>query len=257
MRSIEKTLEYHELIMTLDNLDDVCSYPLPQGYKFVFWDGEDCICDWMRIHLRTGEFASEKEAETIFHLYYDKIDGELASRCFFIVDSDGVKVATATVSPADEHGYKCALDWLGVSAAAQGKGLGKPLIVRSVELAKELGYDRMILHTQTHTWLAAKLYLDLGFKPFVTDGIKGWRILKTLTDHSALKEFEKLNACDLYDPRIVNIRNALSKIYDDFNYSVWYVNGRNDVFVNARGKYFHYKFYGDGKTLKLADRKDT
>lgn len=250
MKAIEKTLEYYELIMTLDNLNTT-EYTLPKGYKIEFWNDNNCINDWIKIHLETGEFASLKEAEVIFHMYYDRFYNELPKRCFFISDTNGIKIATATISPIEENGYNCAIDWLGISINYQGRGLGNALLSKTIALAKELGYDKLLLHTQTHTWLAAKLYLDFGFKPFNIDEKKGWQILKTLTNHKALDSFTKLNYNELFDIKIINIKNELSKIYNTFHYSVWYIDGRNDVFVNEENKFYHYKFFDNGNTLKL------
>lgn len=36
MKSIENTIEYHELIMTLDDLNSYNKYPLPNGYHISF-----------------------------------------------------------------------------------------------------------------------------------------------------------------------------------------------------------------------------
>lgn len=44
--------------------------------------------------------------------------------------------------------------------------------------------------TQTNTWLACKVYLDLGFLPIkenLEHSNEGWKIVKELTSHSALK----------------------------------------------------------------------
>ena len=253
MKSIDKTLEYHELIMTLDDFSGICVSDLPQGYRIELWNGDDCICDWIRIHMETGEFASPKEAEIIFHMYYDKIYSEVSKRCIFVIDENNVKVATATVSPTDEHGYSCALDWVGVSEYAQGKGIGRALVTRCVRLANELGYGNMILHTQTNTWVAAKLYLDLGFKTFIESDIKGWRVLKTLTNHIELAQLDNLSLNELYDELILNVERQLKKKYTSFNFSVWYIDGHNDVLVNAEGDYHHYKFYENGNVLKIVD----
>lgn len=248
MDTIEKTLEYHPLIMTLDNLDKVDKYELPFGYKFVFWQSDEDIESWINIHLCTGEFAGRQEAEETFHDFYDRFYDELSERCFFIANDNGEKVATATVSPTKEFGYDCVVDWLAVSKRYQGKKLSRPLICQTLFLARTLGYDKIALHTQTHTWLAAKLYLDFGFTPYNIQDMRGWRILKTLTNHPALKEFESLKE-DMRDPLIVNIKNNLDKLYNDYLYSVWYINGRNDVYVNANGEYLKYKFFDEGKTL--------
>ncbi len=249
MDTIEKTLEYHLLIMTLDNFDDIPKYELPDGYKFVFWQDDCDIENWINIHLRTGEFASWEEGESAFHSFYDKFYQELFKRCFFIENANGEKIATATISPTKEFGYDCVIDWLGISRQYQGKKLARPLISQTLTLAKNLGYDKIALHTQTHTWLAAKLYLDFGFAPYNTQDRRGWQILKTLTNHSSLKDFETLNE-NMCDALTVNVKNNLDKMHGEYFYSVWYIDGRNDVYVNEQGRFFHYKFFDDGKLLK-------
>lgn len=251
MKSIEPTLEYHELLMTLDNLEGNYYLPLPKGYSFEFWKGKECINDWIRIHLETGEFASKKFAEEVFHSYYDKMGDNISKYCFFITNENGEKIATATVSPANEFGYPCVFDWVAVSGKAQGRGLAKPLISRTILLAKELGFNKILLHTQTTTWLAAKLYLDFGFKPFKTneDG-KGWRILRTITNHKVLQNFKSLPEKEMYDELMLNVKAELDKLHKEYHFSVWYIDGHNDVYVNENGNFFEYKFFDNGKKLE-------
>ena len=62
-----------------------------------------------------------------------------------------------------------------------------------------------MLHTQTTTWLAAKLYLDAVFEPLNIDEKTGWRILKTLTNHDKLSDFERINDEAIYDKRNIKI----------------------------------------------------
>ena len=40
MEAIEERLEYHELIMVLDDLENIKSYQLPEGYAYSFWNEE-------------------------------------------------------------------------------------------------------------------------------------------------------------------------------------------------------------------------
>lgn len=80
----------------------------------------------------------------------------------------------------------------------QGKGLAKPLITKVLEIENELEHKGIILHTQTTTWLAAKLYLDFGFNILNKNG---WNILKTLTNHPTLNKFETLKIEEVYDKR--------------------------------------------------------
>lgn len=102
-----------------------------------------------------------------------------------------------------------------------------------------------MLHTQTTTWLAAKLYLDAGFKPLNTDEKTGWRILKTLTNHDKLSDFERINDEEIYDRRNIEIEKQLYDIYktNDINYSVWYKNGLHNVYVWCNGISEEYEYY--------------
>ncbi len=59
----------------------------------------------------------------------------------------------------------------------------------------ELGYTHAKIPTQTNTWLACKIYLDFGFVPVPENAVHsrdGWRMIRTLTKHAALKGFEEL-----------------------------------------------------------------
>lgn len=176
MESIDKTLKYYELLMTLDGINNMdLNIKLPEGFDIVFYNGNEDKLSWARIHILSGEFTSYKRAFDYFDMFYKRFENELNKRCFFI-EYEGKKVATATISPSDEYGYSCVIDWLAISKDYQGKKLSKPLVYKCLEVAKSLNYHKILLHTQTHTWLAAKIYLDIGFNPLFTDEDKGWRI---------------------------------------------------------------------------------
>lgn len=250
MKTIDKTLEYHELLMVKNSLDTY-KVVLPQGYSFEFWKQASDLDSWIDIHISSGEFTSKQRARQYFYEFYGKFLDELDKRCFFIV-YDNTKIATATISPSNEYGYNCVIDWLAISKDHQGKHLAKPLVNKCLEVAKSLGYSNILLHTQTHTYKACKVYLDLGFEPFRVKGDnKGWQILNTLIDHPKLSEFDKLDNADMYDQLIINIVNTLDTLHKDYVYEVWYKNNANDVYVNENGKFYRYKFYDNGNTLKL------
>ena len=49
---------------------------------------------------------------------------------------------------------------------------------------KRLGYDSVKIHTQTNTWLACKVYYDLGFRPEPGSRVQnrfGWKMVEQLT----------------------------------------------------------------------------
>ena len=91
--------------------------------------------------------------------------------------------------------------WLSrLAGRFMDSGLSKPLITHVLRHMQKLGYTRAIVPTQTTTWLACKVYLDLGFRPIPRNAQrsgKGWQIVRTLTDHPALTEFEPVSEEEL------------------------------------------------------------
>ena len=117
----------------------------------------------------------------------------------FVVNEAGEKVATATayydIRGIDQSGDGW-LHWVAVRREEQGKGLSKPMISHVIQIMKGLGQTHAKIPTQTTTWLAVKVYLDLGFRPIEKNYVRcrdGWRIVKRLTNHPALSELEPAN----------------------------------------------------------------
>ena len=114
----------------------------------------------------------------------------------FIETADGEKVATATayhdITGRDKSGSGW-LHWVAVRREHQGKGLAKPLILHVLGIMRNLGHTHAKIPTQTTTWVACKVYLDLGFRPIPQNAVNsrdGWRIVKALTGHAALQAFD-------------------------------------------------------------------
>jgi hypothetical protein len=56
---------------------------------------------------------------------------------------------------------------------------------------KKLGYTSVKIHTQTNTWLACKIYYDLGFHPEANSAAKyrfGWKMVSQLTGRDMIAE---------------------------------------------------------------------
>lgn len=131
------------------------------------------------------------------------------------------------------------------------------MINKFIKLANELGHKKLLLHTQTHTWLAAKLYLDLGFEPFqVEENMKGWRILKTITNHSKLNYIEAVPENDMYFDIALKTKAKLDELFgENYEYSIWYKNGRHDVEVNYNDILYRYKYYDENSEFRLEEEK--
>lgn len=260
MKSLDNTIKYYELLMKYDDLSSFKRYELPEGFHYEFFKSGDEE-EWVRIHIESGEFTSIEKGLKHFHDFYDYFIDELDKRCVFIVDSSTLeKVGTATISLLEEkeYGYEAAVDWVAIKRSYQGKGLSKPLISKFMEIARDLGHTSLILHTQTNTWLAAKLYLDYGFEILNTEEKIGWSILRTLVDHDKLKRYSILSKEDILDIRNVEIERQLKELYgtDNFNYSVWYKNGLHNVYVYFDNMPYEYEYFIEDGLLRLEEVKE-
>ena len=183
---------YYELLLEND-ITEVPQYVLPDGYRFVpYADGDRDV--WIGIEMSAKEFSSYEQGLEAWNRYYaEKLD-ELPKRMFFIETNEGEKVATATalynIYGRDKSGDGW-LHWVAVKREYQGKGLSKPLITYVLRVMNKLGHTHAKIPTQTNTWLACKVYMDLGFLPLeknIEHNYEGWKIIKALTGHSALQK---------------------------------------------------------------------
>lgn len=254
MKSIEKTLMYYELLMTFSNTSKFQRYDLPDGYYYEFYQSGD-EKQWVEIQLESGSICNSEKALEYFHNFFDYFKDELYKRCFFIVNDNNEKIATATISLLEnnEGEYEATVDWVAIKKEYQGNGLSKPLISKLIEVANHLGHKKLLLHTQTHTWLAAKLYLDLGFEPYkMNNEPEGWQILKTLTNHPRLKNVSSISNDRMFSKLAILINKKLSTMFEkEYSYSIWYKNGRNDVYVYCAGKDYEYKYHNKQETIEL------
>ena len=194
-------IPYYELALEQDLADTGPEIPLPAGYRYVRYT-PGLKEQWIEIEQSAREFRTREEGEEAWGRYYAGREKELESRMFFVADGSGRLLATATafydVRRGDD-GENAMLHWVAVRRDAQGKGLSKPLVTHAVQCMKDMGYRWAAVPTQTTTWLACKVYLDLGFRPVPKNAERnreGWRIIRTLTGHPALAGFEPFRCRD-------------------------------------------------------------
>ena len=187
-------IRYYELMLQAD-ITGMVEIPLPEGYTYAFYQDGDRDA-WIEIEKSAKEFSSYEEGLNAWQKFYASHTDELYNRMVFVVNEAGEKVATATayydIRGIDQSGDGW-LHWVAVRREWQGKGLSKPMISHVIQVMKQLGYTRAKIPTQSTTWLAVKVYLDLGFRPIEKNYIRcrdGWRIVKRLTDHPALSDLD-------------------------------------------------------------------
>ncbi len=199
-------IRYYPLLLER-SLKALPSIPLPEGYRFVFYRPGDRD-KWIDIERSAKELSSYEEGIDAWYRYYGGKESMLLDRMVFVETLDGEKVATATayLDPADQgdpyrgqlgEGW---LHWVAVRKGYQGKGLSKPLIAYVLQIMAGHGHTHVKVPTQTTTWVACKIYLDLRFRPVPqnADSSKdGWRIVKALTGHKALAAFTPATAKEI------------------------------------------------------------
>ncbi len=190
----DERIKYYELMLERNNLEDIPTFPLPDGYRFVLYKSGDRDA-WIDIEKSAKEFKTYEDGLKSWNEYFGGKDGELVRRMVFIETDGGEKVATATayydIYGRDSSGAGW-LHWVSVRREFQGKGLSKPLISHTLEVMRSLGYSHAKIPTQTTSWVACKVYLDFGFTPIPRNAERnrdGWRIVKALTNHPALAKF--------------------------------------------------------------------
>lgn len=260
MKTIDNRIKYYELLMKYDNISNYKKYELPEGYHYEFYKPGD-IEEWVMIHIESGEFTSIEQGKQYFHDFYDSFIDELSKRCIFIVDDKTKeKVGTATISKLKENEfeYNAAVDWVAIKKKYQGKHLSKALISKFMEIANNEGHNKLILHTQTTTYLACKIYLDYGFEILNKEEKVGWSILKTLTNHEKLKDYDLLPQEEIFDKRNIEIERQLTKIYgsEEFNYSVWYKFGLHNVYTYFNGIPHEYIYFIEDNKIRLEEVKN-
>lgn len=191
----DSRIRYIDLLMERLDLNDLPEYALPDGYRFVFYQHGDRDA-WINIEQSAKELHSFEQGVQVWEQYYGGVEDTLHNRMLFIENKQGEKVATATAY-YDANGElppeRGQVHWVAVRRDHQGKGLARPLISQTLKVMKERGHTEAMLHTQTTTWVAVRLYLQFGFRPMAENAVSsrdGWRIIKALTGHHALDDFD-------------------------------------------------------------------
>lgn len=172
---LDKSVPYKNIIMKLDAgfISSLSNPVLPEGYTFRLFNDEDEI-HWARIETSVLEFTSENDACDYFKKTYIHRNNELKERCIFVLNPNGLPVATATSwYDNSDLGHQANLHWVAVCPEYQGLGIGEALVKKALQIYSELEPNEdILLHTQTWSHKAVNLYHKLGFVMMKTETIK-------------------------------------------------------------------------------------
>jgi len=223
MNSLDRTIRYFDLKMIVKDLDEISDYPIPNGYFLDFYQKGDRD-SWISIEQSAREFLTFEEGCRAWEKYYARHEHLLGNRMMFLVDQKtGEKIGTATAffnhhTNDETDGF---LHWVAIKQEYQGRGLSKPLTVAALKHLRQLGYRQARIPTQTTSWVAVKIYLDLGAIPEnLEQSLDGYRIIKTLTNHPSLSHLQAMPFEEILDSANVQADSILKKVEGVLDYYV-------------------------------------
>lgn len=154
-----------QLVMTAKSPYHEKKHALPQGYRFVGFDGSaGDIADWKRIIMEPP--SPQDGADSCYHLMIEIYpDVNPCEDIHFIENQAGERVGTiTTITHKDQSGY---VHMVKAMQSQRGKGLGHCMAEYALEVFSERGIDSVILTTDDYRLPAIKTYLDAGFLPVV------------------------------------------------------------------------------------------
>lgn len=199
---IDHTVPYTAVVMTRENAENFPAYSLPEGYHFATFTPEDEE-KWVQLQTVVTHVDRASQGRRIFRKEFlqtgegipcEECPGyaETVRRTVLVKDTAGTLVGVATLWTGDIFGETWQrVHWVAVHPDHQGKGIAKCMIVRMLELYKELGCNTPIyLTTQTKTYRAIRIYAQMGFVPYLDEKPVNWPYQSELPKESFREENE-------------------------------------------------------------------
>lgn len=164
------------LFMVHRNLAQAPHFAMPAGYHMRFYREGD-VATWVRIQAAAEKFSIPTADDFAKSMPGDH--GHLAARVMFLVDPAGEDIGTITAW--DDSGLDGTpmghIHWVAIVPAAQGRGLGKPMMSAALEVMSRRGDTAAWLETHNVRIPALNLYLQSGFVPYPRSDVdrEAWR----------------------------------------------------------------------------------
>lgn len=156
-----------KVLMEKNNPTEYPKFDLPEGFSIVkYIDGYEK--DWAQIQTDLEQFENIEDALKCFKdTFLDDTD-DVYKKCFFIQDSKGKNIATASIWAGNHFGKTLQrIHWVAVSKECQGLGLAKCLVSAALDVFNELGFkDYIYLTSQVSSYKALNIYSKFGFTPY-------------------------------------------------------------------------------------------
>ena len=166
---LDKTIEFHSIIMRHPNNIAPILPKLPSGFSVRFYEKGDEQA-WTDIQVAVLEFPNHEEALKCYDYYWQYME-ELKKRQLFIIENTtGKPVATANAWWTEIDGQKAGVVFgLSCYPEYQSKGLGRIAAAYMMDCFYRLMPGCPVwLDTQTWSYKAIGIYMDIGFIPMKT-----------------------------------------------------------------------------------------
>lgn len=195
---LDRTIPFYNMILRCDN--PLTSAPiLHNNYRFQMYQKGD-ERRWAQLEYEIGDFNSVEEAEQYFlSTYCSKNPFDITERCVFAVNKKD-EIVGSCIAWNDLKGDKfvASLHWLVVSPQYQGKGIGKALCQKVMQIYNTKNEFPVYIHTQPWSYKAIILYTRQGFKIQKTDSFSQYEnqisfamnILKEILPQDQYEELE-------------------------------------------------------------------
>lgn len=171
------SVENISLFMTHD-FKKIPHFSLHQHYQLRFFqDGDEE--HWATIVTKTGEFDDIDQARERFVQEFQPYLDEVKRRMLFLETNDGQVVGTSTAWYGNWNGKEIGrLHWVEIIPEHQGRKLAKPLVTVAMKQLQTM-HNQAYLKTQTTSYPAINMYLQLRFVPVITTPEEqyGWELV--------------------------------------------------------------------------------
>jgi mycothiol synthase len=152
-----------ELMMTLPTLPEGREPdPLPGFRLRDFAPGDEGL--WLEIQQGTGIYGALRP--DLFEREFGSDAGLHAERILFAEERGEAVGVTAAWVPGPGMPASCGrIHWVAVRPSHQRRGLGRWLVLATLQRLRLLGHESAYLTTGSENLLALSLYLSLGFEP--------------------------------------------------------------------------------------------
>lgn len=171
-----KPVQKEQLCMrlNLNNYQENYHLKLPQNYSFNYYQNQD-EKKWVELLNKSEDFGSWNLQRLNSEIIHSLINN---GGIFVYFNND--LIGCSSICKIDGYLPAAVLMYVFVTQDHRGKNIGKSMVSKALEIAKEQNYPEVVLKTDDFRRSAIKVYLTLGFLPNIDasiDAYKRWNKL--------------------------------------------------------------------------------